>query len=240
MSEDRAAGGVVAIEMGRAFALFGDASAAPAGASSAQLAEAARRWVCAWIGREVPALYATQVHSRVAYTFSAERPLAARAHHAGECDALITGESGVVLTVRTADCLPIAISGEGAVGIVHAGWRGLAADILGATVRRLEVEFGLSRSAMSAAIGVGIGVCHYRVGSDVVEALGRIDVGGRAWQSEDRVDLAGWAEGRLALLGLERVRRLPGCTACTPGYHSYRRDGNRASRQWSAVVILEP
>lgn len=239
MSEARAGDGVIAIEMGRALALFADASAAPSGATSAELAEVARLSVSARIGREVPVLYATQVHSRVAYTFSAERTLAARAHHVGECDALVTGESGVVLTVRTADCLPIAVAGDGVAGIVHAGWRGLAADILGATVRRLEVEFGVPRSALAAAIGVGIGLCHYQVGGDVVEALGRVDVGTRAWRSDDRVDLAGWAEGRLALLGLERVSRLPGCSACTPGYHSYRRDGERAGRQWSAVVILD-
>jgi YfiH family protein len=239
MSGIGAAGGVVAIGIGRASALFADATAAPSSASAAELAESARRSVSARTGREMPALYATQVHSRVAYTFSARRPLAARTHHVGECDALVTGEPWVVLTVRTADCLPIAIAGDGVVGIVHAGWRGLAADILGATVRRLEVEFGVPRSAMAAAIGVGIGSCHYRVGGDVLEALSRVDVGTRAWRSDDRVDLGGWAEGRLARLGLERVSRLPGCTACTPGYHSYRRDGERAGRQWSAVLMLD-
>ncbi|MEW6336509.1 MAG: laccase domain-containing protein [Acidobacteriota bacterium] len=239
MRGDREADGVIAVELGHAFAVFAGASASPSGASPAELAEETRRRVSAWIGRDVPALYATQVHSRLAYVFSPERQLDARAHHVGECDALLTGEPGVVLTVRTADCLPVAIAGGGVVGIVHAGWRGLAADILGATVRRLEVEFGVSPSALAAAIGVGVGPCHYRVGGEVVAALGKVDVGGQQWRSEDRVDLGGWAECRLAVLGLGRVHRLAGCTACAPGYHSYRRDGQRAGRQWSAVVTID-
>ena len=146
-----------------------------------------------------------------------------------------------MLTVRTADCLPIALSGEGAVAIVHAGWRGLAADVVGTVVGRMRTEFGVAPEELKAAIGVGVGPCHYKVGEEVIAALGRHPVEADDWRGDGTVDLAGWARGRLLAVGVpaEAVQVLPGCTACSPSYHSYRRDGRHAGRQWSAVILTE-
>ena len=62
---------------------------------------------------------------------------------------------------------------------------------------------------------------------------------GAPWRGDRTVDLARFAAGRLAALGLtpERVRVLPGCTFCSAEHHSYRRDGAAAGRQWSAIVL---
>jgi hypothetical protein len=171
---------------------------------------------------------------------SSVAPLPAGPHLVGECDALITGEVGIALTVRTADCLPVAIAGGGVVAIVHAGWRGLAADILGAVLGRLTAEFGVAPGAVTAAIGVGVGPCHYAVGPEVVRGLAAHG-SDAAWHADGHVDLGAWAAGRLRALGVaaDRVRVLPGCTACSASYHSYRRDGAAAGRQWSAVVLTE-
>jgi hypothetical protein len=232
--------GIVGVSFGGAHALFADATASPSGLDDAALAAVAGRTVALRLGGPVPVLYARQRHGRLAYVYAAAEPLPAGPHLVGECDALITGEPGVALTVRTADCLPIALAAPGVVAVVHAGWRGLAADVLGAVLARLENEFGAGAASVEVAIGVGVGPCHYPVGSEVVRGLDRHDCRG-TWHSDGRVDLAAWAVGRLTALGVaaQRVRVLSGCTACSSSHHSYRRDGDAARRQWSAVVLTE-
>ncbi len=233
--------GVRIVEVTGGVALFGDRASAPAGLDERALAVAAGGALARALDREVPVLYAMQEHSRLSFTFSASEPLAPGPHFAGHCDALITAEPWTALVVRTADCLPVAIAGGGAVAMVHAGWRGLAADIIGAVVGRLRAEFGVAQEALDAVVGVGIGPCHYPVGPEVFAGLERNAVADGGWRGDGAVDLARYAAGRLAALGLDagRVRVLPGCTACCPEYHSFRRDGDPAGRQWSAVVVTE-
>lgn len=232
--------GVIAVELGDAVALFADAAASPAGVDDEALAGIAGRAAGARVGRAIAVLYARQRHGRLAYVYSAGATLPVGPHLVGDCDALITGEPHVALTVRTADCLPVALAAPGVAALVHAGWRGLAADILGAVLARLAAEFGVPPASVTAAIGVGVGPCHYPVGPEVVAGLAAL-ADDHAWHADGRVDLAAWAAGRLEALGLEpgRVRVMPGCTACSTSFHSYRRDGVAAGRQWSAVVLTD-
>lgn len=222
-------------------ALFGGRASAPAGLDERELAVAAGAEVRRRFGREVPVLYALQEHSRLTFTYSAGKPLAAGPHLVGKCDALLTAEPWTALVVRTADCLPVALVGGGAAAMVHAGWRGLASDILGAAVGRLRAELGVSADALDAVVGLGIGPCHYPVGRDVVAGLEGNAVADEGWRGDGVVDLARYAAGRLAALGLDpaRVRVTPGCTACSPAHHSFRRDRDAAGRQWNAVILTE-
>lgn len=224
-----------------ALAAFGDAGSGPASADAATLAATAGERLAVLCGTPVPVLYARQEHTSITFVYGAERPLAPGPHLAGICDGLITAEPGVALLVRTADCLPVALAGDGVVAMVHAGWRGLARDILAATVHRLRSELGVAVGSLSAAIGVGIGPCHYRVGTEVHAALERLDAGGADWRRGEAVDLGAFAAGRLRALGVpgDAITRLPGCTACSPTHHSHRRDGAGAGRQWSAIVRRE-
>jgi YfiH family protein len=239
MVETAGGSGVFTVAVNGGLALFGSRNDAPDDLDEGALAAAAGVAVARFVGRPVPVLYARQAHTRLTYTFSAEAELEPGPHLVGTCDALITAEPWTVLTVRTADCLPVAFAGGGVVAMVHAGWRGLAADILGATVRRIGAEFGVVPGALDAVVGVGIGPCHYRVAPEVPAALALLDTGGAAWRGDGVVNLAAFAADRLAALGLDpaRVRVLPGCTACSPAHHSFRRDGAAAGRQWSAVVL---
>ncbi len=227
MGETPAPSGVLAVRLADALALFGDRRNAPGQLDSKALAQAAGAAAERQLGRAMPVLYAMQEHTRLTYTFSSKETLPPGPHFVGTCDALLTAEPWAALTVRTADCLPVAIAGGGAAAMVHAGWRGLAADVLGSTVSRLRAEHGVEPGALSAVVGVGIGPCHYEVGADVFAALDRLDVAGASWRGDRTVDLARFAAGRLAALGLapEHVRALPGCTFCSADYHSYRRDG---------------
>jgi copper oxidase (laccase) domain-containing protein len=105
---------------------------------------------------------------------------------------------------------------------------------------RLGNEFGTAPAGIVAAIGVGVGPCHYPVGPEVVRSLAAHG-SEAAWHTDGRVDLAAWAAGRLRALGVGpgRVRVLPGCTACSERHHSFRRDGAAAGRQWSAVMLTD-
>jgi len=187
----------------------------------------------------VPVLWAEQRHGTTSFVYGQHAPLPVAAHCVGQCDAIITAEPHVALLVLTADCLPVALVGEEVVAIVHAGWRGLAADILGAVLRRIGNEFGVSPGQLTAILGVGVGPCHYPVGTEVREALAVHPVAWSDWSVDGAVDLSRWAAGRLLALGVPPggVLRLAGCTACSDRYHSYRRDGAGAGRQWSAVVL---
>ncbi|MBZ5587610.1 MAG: polyphenol oxidase family protein [Acidobacteriia bacterium] len=241
MAETASGSGVLAVPMTGGVALFGDRAGAPAGLDERGLADAAGAAIQRLFGRAVPVLYARQEHTRLTFTYSAGESLPPGPHLVGTCDALLTVEPWTTLAVRTADCLPVALAGGGAVAMVHAGWRGLAADVLGFTIGRLRAEFGVTPETLDAVVGVGIGPCHYEVGAEVVAALERQPVADGSWRGNGVVDLARFASVRLAALGLDpgRVQVLAGCTACSPRYHSYRRDGDPAGRQWNAVLLTE-
>ncbi len=192
------------------------------------------------LGRQLPVLVARQRHTATVYTFSGKLPAAGTVTEVGVCDALVTAEVGVALAVQTADCLPVVLVGERVVGVVHAGWRGLAQGILPKTVRLIEAQFGLAAASLQALLGVAIGPCHYPVGEEVVAALaaalGRDD----GFRTGSRVNLQAFAQLSLQNAGVspDSIFALPGCTACSPFHHSYRRDGPSAGRQWTAAVLL--
>lgn len=242
MAETFAHNGVTTVKIGRGTVLLADGTVVRAVSSPEEAVRAAVPAIAAAAGRAVPVLYGEQRHTAVTFVYGQHEPLPAAVHRVGVCDALLTGEPGVALLVVTADCLPVALVGPDVAAMIHAGWRGLAADILGRVVRRLAVEFGTGPETLAAVIGVGIGPCHYPVGPEVMAALTAYPLAPCAWQEKDRVDLGAWAVGRLAALGLpaRAILRMPGCTACSRRYASYRRDGVKAGRQWSAVFLGEP
>jgi purine-nucleoside/S-methyl-5'-thioadenosine phosphorylase / adenosine deaminase len=144
------------------------------------------------------------------------------------CDGLWTDEPARAMLLLTADCLPIALARvDGtapAVAILHAGWRGLLAGIVGVGAH------ALGRSRVAAAIGPGIGPCCYEVGEEVAapfrQAFGDDVVRGR------RLDLWTAAERALRAAGVEQVDRTDLCTACNGDrFFSHRRDHGRTGRQ---------
>ena len=90
-----------------------------------------------------------------------------------ECDALITNEPGVALVVFTADCTPILLFDPvtGAVGAVHAGWRGTALSIAGKAVQAMVETYGCDPKNIRAAIGPNIGPCCFQTDADVPQAM---------------------------------------------------------------------
>ena len=88
-------------------------------------------------------------------------------------DGLVTSDPCVALAVYTADCTPVLLYDpvRGAIGAVHAGWRGTAADVAGEAVRKMSESFGCSPPDIKAAIGPCISKCCYETGQDVAVAL---------------------------------------------------------------------
>ncbi|MEQ1573616.1 MAG: peptidoglycan editing factor PgeF [Vicinamibacterales bacterium] len=90
-----------------------------------------------------------------------------------DADAIVSDDPAVAIAVVAADCVPLLIADRrtGAVGAVHAGWRGTVARVTPATVEALAREFGSRPEELVVAIGPNIGGCCYEVGSELVDAF---------------------------------------------------------------------
>ncbi len=184
------------------------------------------------------ARWARQVHGRVIASVAAEpsRPLVG-AYCVGRCDGLVTADPGMALAVWTADCVPLLLDGGEAVAAVHAGWRGLARGVVARAVRRLELEFGVRPAGQQAFLGPAVAPCHYPVGPEVVAALAELGEPTERWLiGGDRVDLRRLIAACLHRLGVPVVEFVAGCTCCDGRLASFRRDGDRAGRQWSLIA----
>jgi YfiH family protein len=160
--------------------------------------------------------------------------------HAPEADGVMTDEHGIALIVQVADCVPLLMADPrtGAVAAVHAGWRGTAANIAAAAVRRLQQQYGSRPEDLVAAIGPSIGACCYQVGPEVREAFASVDVDG--WftldpNRDDRLRFDGWAANsdQLIAAGLNpanvHLARL--CTMThLSHFYSYRAEGAGTGR----------
>ena len=201
--------------------------------------EARVRCLLEALAEEVRAIrWGDQIHGRLVASLAPEdgNPFAGVAC-VGRCDALITDTPGVGLLVWSADCVPILLSGGGVVAAVHSGWRGTAADVVGAVVDRFRNEFGVPAQCLEAALGPSISGPHYEVSRQVIDALSVYAIDRHVWQDENRVDLRGLIRGRLLQLGVpaQNIARVGPCTAGSPDLASYRRDGADAGRQWSMI-----
>jgi YfiH family protein len=165
----------------------------------------------------------------------------AGAVHPPESDASVASERGCVLAILTADCLPLLMTDRRGtvVGAAHAGWRGLAAGVIEATVMRM----GCDPAELVVWLGPAIGPAAFEVGGEVREALLDADPAAAAafapnargrWQA----DLFLLARRRLQALGVDAVHGGGVCTyADAVRFFSHRRDGRTgrfASLIWMA------
>lgn len=140
----------------------------------------------------------------------------------GPADGQATCATAVAAMVVSADCLPVAVAGPGAVAMLHCGWRGLAAGVLEQGVEAVRELAG--PGPLTAVIGPGAGPCCYEVGPEVHEAL--------ALPRESALlDLPAVARSRLVAAGVGEVHTVGMCTICEPRFYSHRREGAPAGRQ---------
>jgi YfiH family protein len=152
-----------------------------------------------------------------------------------EGDGVATALPGVAPMVLTADCLPIAVAGGGAVAMLHGGWRGLAAGIVGEGV--LAVRGLGGAGALSAAIGPGAGACCYEVGDEVHAAFADYDAA--LVHRGQNLDLKAIARLELERAGVAVVHDIGLCTICgDPSlFYSHRRDRGVTGRQAGLVWL---
>jgi YfiH family protein len=159
-------------------------------------------------------------------------------------DAAVTRQPRRVCAILTADCLPVLLASTAGdrVGVAHAGWRGLAAGVIEATVRALNTPPG----GLLAWLGPAIGPSRFEVGPEVREQMLRSPGGNgdeAAFVPNARgrylADLYALARHRLARAGVPRVYGGGSCTHTeSERYFSHRRDG-RTGRQ-ATLIWLEP
>lgn len=151
-----------------------------------------------------------------------------------EADGQATALHGVAPMVLTADCLPIAIAGMGAVAMLHAGWRGLAGGIVAEGVRTIR-ELGAD-GQIEAAIGPGAGPCCYEVGQEVHDAFAGH---GHRVRNGRNIDLKAIARDQLERAGVQTVHDVKLCTICSGEelFFSHRRDHGVTGRQAGLVWL---
>jgi YfiH family protein len=170
------------------------------------------RWLCA-----SPQVHGTHIQRVSALAGSGGNPVTV------DADGHATALPGIGATVLAADCLPVALGCDGAVAMVHAGWRGLAAGVLEQGVRAVHA-LGDGEEVV-AVVGPGAGACCYEVGEEVHSAFADAHRHGR------NIDLAAIARDRLLAAGVADVRVVTACTICDERFFSHRREGARAGRQ---------
>ena len=203
-----------------------------AGARTAT-SEQLRRWLPA------DPLWLDQVHGKAVFCADA----AGAADDARKADAAVTRRPNTVCAVLTADCVPVLLTDRAGsvVAAAHAGWRGLAAGILEATLDLMRVD---PREVL-AWLGPAIGPRAFEVGADVLAAHGAADPGADACFAPLRpgkwlADLYALARRRLARGGVEAVYGGDRCTLTERGvFHSYRRDGAAAAGRMATVIWRE-
>lgn len=153
----------------------------------------------------------------------------------GEGDALVSNQPGIMLSVRTADCLPVLMADprNRAIAAVHAGWRGTVNEIVPKTLLAMRDRFGTRPEDLVVAIGPGIGHCCFEVGPEVSAQFG---LSGRT-----KIDLAETILRQLRRNGgiLGQVATASRCSVCREDlFESFRRDRERAGRMVSGIAIL--
>ena len=146
-----------------------------------------------------------------------------------EADAVIGRQAGDLCVIRTADCLPILLCDRAGseIAAVHAGWRGLAAGVIDATVESMSA----APSATIAWLGPAIAQPNFEVGDEVRTAFAAagFDADKRFLANERgrwQADLFGLAADRLRSIGIGDIHGERVCTYADPlRYYSFRRDG---------------
>ncbi len=157
-----------------------------------------------------------------------------------QADAAVSHIPGTVLSILTADCLPVLLCADDGseIGAAHAGWRGLAGGVLEATVQQLQTP----AARLLAWLGPCIGAASYEVGEEVRDAFVAYDAAAAAHFVPTRpghwhCDLAALARRRLQAVGLKRIHGGGFDTLADPRFYSYRRDGARSGRFASLIWL---
>ena len=164
------------------------------------------------------------------------------------CDALVSNTPNVLLTVKTADCVPVLIADPktGAFAAVHAGWRGTSVSIVLAVLSQLRSEYGTRVEDLRAAIGPAANSCCYEVGREVIDQFKeRFPQSTHLFtptrEGHARIDLQTANRDQLTGTGVspERIHVAPLCTMDrTDLFFSYRREKSVHGRVGRLMSVI--
>jgi YfiH family protein len=166
-----------------------------------------------------------------------------------EGDALLTAQPHLLLTIQTADCLPVLIADERlkVIAAVHCGWRGTEARLAGKVVKKMSRDFGCKADELLVAFGPAIGPACYEVGEEVRESFlasalpedvftARPQNPGKYFLDLRRANI--WELCRQGVRA-DRIFSITGCTHCEDLFLSYRRDERTTARMLSFIGLRE-
>ena len=162
-------------------------------------------------------------------------------------DAIITNQQGLLVTVRTADCVPVLLASpqQRVVAVVHAGWRGAVHGIVANTLDAMREKFRCTMDTIHMAVGPSAGRCCYEVDQAVIDPLQKncsnwqavltLGDGGRG-----KLDLQGLVRQQAVAKGIkpDHVHVLALCTICRGDlFFSYRREGGVHGTMVSGIML---
>ncbi|MBI4399078.1 MAG: peptidoglycan editing factor PgeF [Candidatus Omnitrophica bacterium] len=156
-----------------------------------------------------------------------------------QTDAACTAEPGIMLTVRTADCVPVFLYDpvRGAIALIHAGWRGARLGIVPKTVEKMVLHSAGDPGNFKVLLGPSIRACCYEFGPDEVPEFRPFirTVGG-----QNHLDLAAYLHTEIEETGIpaESIFDSGLCTDChADDFYSYRREKENAGRMISFIML---
>ncbi|RUM71165.1 MAG: peptidoglycan editing factor PgeF [Sulfurovum sp.] len=158
------------------------------------------------------------------------------------CDALITNQKNIMLTILTADCVPILLfdKKQNVIAVVHAGWKGTEKRIVSKTVEKMREVFDSNPKDILASIAPAIGRCCYEVDWNVAKYFKNIE---NAYDNRDEkqmLDLPYINKVQLLQVGLDEhhIELSNICTACeVEKYFSYRKEKGCSGRFMSMIGL---
>ena len=157
-----------------------------------------------------------------------------------KADGVITKEKNVAIGVVTADCLPVLLYDKTnqAIGVIHAGWRGLAAKIITATILKMRDHFGTKAQDLQAYLGPSAGVCCYEVQAEFLSHFSKPLIEERSEKlffNPKKAGISELLENNITINNIDSINHI--CTICSDHFCSVRRQKEKAGRQPSFIFL---
>jgi YfiH family protein len=160
------------------------------------------------------------------------------------CDALITNSPHLVLTILTADCVPILLYDPNTqtIAIIHAGWKGTDKQITSKTIKKMQEIFHSKPEDIVASIAPSIGKCCYEVGEDVGKYFKKYPQSYKRKANKYMLDLPYLNQKQLIEAGVKstNIELSNICTSCeVERFFSYRKEKGCSGRFMSMIALCE-
>jgi len=158
-----------------------------------------------------------------------------------DVDGLLTRNPEVVLSVTSADCLPIFLfdKEKKVAGVLHCGWRSVAKGIVENALKKMQEDFGSQSENILVGVGPGIQKCHFEVGEDLLKEFSDTEKFVEEKDGKAFLDLTGlvkekFIENKIKPGNIEIDER---CTCCDERLWSFRRDGRDEYGEIRAMMV---